>query len=642
MALSSISIKKDFSQRKIGLISARRLKRFASFSPADYTKIKNLVLTPQFFHIRRLIVPKVGVLAEIPFSDISEDVLSACVRPRWVSILLSRGYVLDLRRLKPEINRSWKAELLKRLRRGDDPVGKLLSAIDDKREYFSRLRQEPNVTALDVIRKVNEDKGELGFENAVLTYPNPDGSGRWVRSSSASRPKIGDSGYSERSGGKIPMHTIKSIIEHPGDQIVFAVDIARGKEHTFSDQGLAISPIRDKDLEHYDGPTEMIFVRIKTSQGTRAVFHFHNRRFIDDKAGSSAEQYLLPNNRTERQMALTALDLYFRSVIFAIDSLQQRDGLNMIEQGKVGITNVLSSPLANRLDRYLPDSHLIWIRRKNLEGKIFKLSMEFLRRPYVPLQAKSNEIVNDMFTVFAQAWEPVAGQKLDPAVFKKYIFEKYWKRAEKLIILRNEENDVVGFASLTREIVNGKYVFCLAGTVLHPLVQGMRLSVDINKILLTEAWRQNAHLSGGEITLVTRTASPRVVGSLLPLEGLTPNPLAGRGDKADPAMINIAEELTSRWTPEVEFDRTVSVARGALTKGVGGLVYQPEELQPHRNQEVNKFCQDNLHYQDGDLFVFVGKFSRAVMLKILLKKLVRGFGEWWRRWGLTRSRRRIH
>jgi hypothetical protein len=281
-------------------------------------------------------------------------------------------------------------------------------------------------------------------------------------------------------------------------------------------------------------------------------------------------------------------------------------------------------------DRYLPESQLIYLRRRDADGHKKKLSLELIKDPYSHLEQRKKEIVSALFKVFAKAWEPLVGEKLDEAFFGNYIEDRYFRRAEKLAVLRNGGNEVVGFATMTRLMVNGQPVFYLAGTVMDPTVQGLRLSVKLNKMMIVEAWRQNAHFNGGTITVASRSASARVVGALTSsLDDVFPNPY-DRQTKPDAARLELLVQLAQLIEPGIEFDAEKQILRGALTKGVGGLLYQKEDLQPYRDQRVNELCEGELDYGKGDLFLFSGQVSRWTIFRNFFKELSRPLGVWWR------------
>jgi len=273
--------------------------------------------------------------------------------------------------------------------------------------------------------------------------------------------------------------------------------------------------------------------------------------------------------------------------------------------------------------RYLPEGKPIKIKRKNALGQKISLKLELIKEPYRFLSERSDEIVEDLFRVFTEAWKPVIGRELDNTEFyKKYIFEKYFKKAEKLAVLRDENNKIVGFASMTREQVGKHQVFCLAGTVLLPAYQEMRLSVKLNQVLTVEAWGENKHKSGGEIYVAARTANPRVVGAMSALKGYYPDPYHA-GKEPTQEQREICQTLSRRWTPNVEFDGDKFISRAALTEGVGGLLYDKDLMQLYHDRLVNEYCLERLDYKKGDLFLVIGKFSRRVLIKTFFKSIYR-------------------
>jgi|GEM_PF-4501409 len=281
-------------------------------------------------------------------------------------------------------------------------------------------------------------------------------------------------------------------------------------------------------------------------------------------------------------------------------------------------------------DRYLNSSRLVQLRRTNAEGQKISLSIEFIKNPYIHLAEHNDEVINELFAAFAAAWEPVVGRQLEADFYQKYIGEKYFRRAEKLAILRDPTNRIVGFAAMTKELVKGEPVFYLAGTVLHPAIQGLRFSVRLNRQLIVEAWRQNAHLTGGRIMIATRTANPRVLGALASsIDDVYPNPyLPNRRPDSIRQSFNIA--LAEKVAAGIPFDAEKQVLRGALTRGVGGLLYQRDDLQLYRDRRVNDLCFRELNYDAGDLFLISGYVSRLTIIKSWFKEQFRSLGDWWR------------
>lgn len=299
------------------------------------------------------------------------------------------------------------------------------------------------------------------------------------------------------------------------------------------------------------------------------------------------------------------------------------------EEGKAG-------PKENK---YLPGSKLVRIERRDKQNAAVKLTLELIRDPSRYLAGRAARIVEDMIRNFIEAWGQVA-KTLDRSVLAKYISDAYWRRAEKIVFLRGEgdRSETRGFAVLTRETVEDKTVFRMAGTNLDPVLQEMRLSVKLNSLMVSEAWRENAHLSGGRIHLVTLSANPRVVGSTQVLANVFPNPHKPNV-KPTEEQKKVFRALAKRWFPDCEVDEEHFIIRGALRRGLGGLVYQKEELQLYRDPKVNEYCLSLLNFENGDLFMVMGDYSRRVVFRIFIKGILRKLGEWGRRISIYASRK---
>jgi ubiquinone/menaquinone biosynthesis C-methylase UbiE/dienelactone hydrolase len=347
--ISRGKINRNFRSKGISVwpLSFRHLRKLPE---TQYAQLVDLVTRFSHLNIKRIIVPKFIDPDKINFDSFSDEAVLESTR----LVRLGEGRVLDLgklMRVQAEINkqrelarldfsvprpRIEKAELLFS-GTAEQRFLQLIDLIPGKRKFFNALVQDRKATVEDVIRKIEKDRAELGFLNAVVTYPNPDDikAGvpadqiRWIRSEETRRPDIGYSGYDPGVGGKVPDYTVKSVIENKSREVLFFVDIAKGKENSFLDQDLVISPTRDADLEHYVGPTEMIFVRLMAHGKTVAVVHLHNRTHARTNALSVD---FLPGNKGDKRRFLTAIETYFRGANWAIGEITRRelDGVSRI------------------------------------------------------------------------------------------------------------------------------------------------------------------------------------------------------------------------------------------------------------------------------------------------------------------------
>lgn len=270
-------------------------------------------------------------------------------------------------------------------------------------------------------------------------------------------------------------------------------------------------------------------------------------------------------------------------------------------------------------DRYHPESHVMKLRRRNAQGKVVSIGFEIIVDPFRLLSGqeyKAQEIVNDMFRVFAAAWNPVVGSAgIDESKFRKFVEERYWKNAARLVAMRDELKKLCGFATLVRERVNTKDIIRLAGTVLDPVFQGMRLSVKLNRAMLCELWREGRNRP---MPVCTYTGNPLVLGSLMGLEGVYPDP--HQPDKRPTQkQIEIFRELAKRHFPDAEIDEEHFIVRGGLkTLGLG---YDSEKIQWHRDQKVNKFFADHVNSKNGDLVFPIGFLTRRVLWRETIRDL---------------------
>lgn len=540
-----------------------------------------------------------------------------------------RVHSLDLRPVRQIVARYWerthglpqKEKLLPASYRGgveieDSGVLRLLNVIEQERKVLQELADDPAATVSNIFEALDKGKEKLGFLNVAVYRPAEDKAGKWIMTGQT----FGQNSQRENipeQGRSIQEITLRSIAERYGKD-VFDVDIA--ETSTFTHEGVkADHQSIQAELSRSHGPTRMLFIKLESRYGVEAIIHLHNRV----SPAEQAPEGFLPKDQALADSIKTELQLYFNEVTRTIETIRNR---NLIPEP--------SAPTASQKERravekYLPESRIIRIKRVNAEGRPVRLNLETIKEPGKFLAGQSDEIVTDLFQAFAHAWEPVVGKRLAEDFYSDYIRKAYFEKAEKLAILRDDENRIVGFAAMTREMIEGQSAFCLAGTVLNPKIQGLRLSVKLNQMLVMEAWRQNAHLTGGRVLVVARTANPRVLGSLGPLTELFPDPL-----KPDKPLLNgrikILQQLTKRWTPGVAFNAEKAIARSALSKGVGGLLYQRDDVQPYRDQRVNDYCFNNLDYQAGDLFVVSGYFDRRVLVKVFFKTILRSISRLFR------------
>lgn len=549
------------------------------------------------------------------------------------------------------------------------PVLGLLTLIQEQSSALKVIEQNSSSCVDDVFVAINLAGEQLGFLNMTATRQIDDD--EWLRlcrihgDRSAVRP------FSLDEAGP----TIKSIFDSPN--IFFDVDIAdlvKGINEYFgksveefvadlmvknniddlselsvdySQWGIEVSPLLTLpsfeaagiipnlkslliELIETKGPTRYLFVKMVSAYGVEAVVHLHNRV----KKNSSVDpKPVFSESEDVTRGIKKALEVYFTGAVRAIERIRSRQIISPVQMPAVAVATQTSWP-----EKYLKTGSISRIDGHNAQGEKVSVSLELVRFPYSYLMNSLDLVVNDLFQVFSDAFEPLLGHGLDPVFFKPYIRDHYLRSAEKLAVLRNEQNKVVGFAVLTKEIVKDRTIFCLSGTMMHPSIQGMRLSIKINQLLLIEAWQENKHANHGRIQVLTRTASYRVVGSVLSFNNLFPHPYHPN-KKPKQEVADIMSVISERWTPQCEFDPGIGVCKGALKAGVGGLSYPEDSAQLHRDPRVNRFLNNILDFKNGDLLMLYGEISRRTIFKQLIKNFSRAIGEWLRRSGLKLIRK---
>jgi hypothetical protein len=241
----------------------------------------------------------------------------------------------------------------------------------------------------------------------------------------------------------------------------------------------------------------------------------------------------------------------------------------------------------------------------------------------------TRKILEDMLDAFFAAWKPVmqGGAQLDRASFMGFIKRRYWDNAVRFVAMQDLDNPsrLGGFATLVREIVNAEGIIRLAGTVVTPAFQGMRLSVKLNRFLLYALWRE-----GGKhpMTVCTYTGSPLVFGSLMGLEGVYPDP--HQPDKEpSPAQVEIFKELARRHFPDAEIDEKYFIVRGGLK--TLGLAYDSERIQLHRDPAVNRFFAEHVDSGNGDLVFPIGLLTQKVLRRETRKDFLFTLYKTWNR-----------
>jgi hypothetical protein len=337
----SLSMVRDAFLRsgvKLWPFSKRNIARLPS---QQYEQLLELPERFPHLNITRIIVPDFEFPERIDFDNLPEKVIVDCTR----SARIGSGRVLNLKRLPGVLAKyNESLRLMKKIEAFRPPpqidmafpdqdgvrILNLIHLIRKQREEFNTLfRGRTSLTVQDILNKIEQDRSALGFKNAVLTYPNPDRSGRWIRTAKITRPKMADDGFAPETGGQEPSHTIRSLINHRGNEIVFVVDIARGQEWTFNSQGLERSPNADADLRHFKGPTEMIFVKLTDGREVVAIMQLTNRVY---RVEPGVPENVLPEDDKLRAAMLTELETYFRD---ANQALRRVRGRKLIDTGRV-------------------------------------------------------------------------------------------------------------------------------------------------------------------------------------------------------------------------------------------------------------------------------------------------------------------
>ena len=273
-------------------------------------------------------------------------------------------------------------------------------------------------------------------------------------------------------------------------------------------------------------------------------------------------------------------------------------------------------------DRYHADSHTIKLRRSTANGAVVRLGLEIIKDPFRLFSSNSNKaktIVNDMFKVFAAAWNPVVKEALDTETFRVFVDRRYWQNAARLVAVRalSGTKELCGFATLVREVVGVKKIIRLAGTVLDPSLQGMRLSVKLNRAMLYELWREGRK---HPMLVCTYTGSPLVFGSLTGgLGSVYPDPHQPQKEPTA-EQVAIFKELAHRHFPDAEIDEQHFIVRGGL-KALG-LGYDQTKMQLHHDPVVNDFFDKYVDSGDGDLVFPIGLLTRRVLRRETIKDIL--------------------
>ncbi len=185
--------------------------------------------------------------------------------------------------------------------------------------YVQSLFLDETLDLRTVFDRIETVIQQINFKSVSVYFPGEDG--RWQRRLC---PNVWVEGTGKYDGeGAIPTTTIKSVIEAKGPRSI-VVDI--NDLATFKAAGIVPDEVSiANDLKNSHGPSEMIFIRVVSSQGKPlAVVQINNRVQIDREA---PQTLFLPGVGKTR--TLSVLNAIFSEVAKGIENAMRQEGITM-------------------------------------------------------------------------------------------------------------------------------------------------------------------------------------------------------------------------------------------------------------------------------------------------------------------------
>lgn len=233
-------------------------------------------------------------------------------------------------------------------------------------------------------------------------------------------------------------------------------------------------------------------------------------------------------------------------------------------------------------------------RVARLRGFNFELVPSGLRQHRTIIDGMREEVLE--IAARSRGWDDEASRETMRAHFK--LGPLYDANAVGLLRL---EDKLVGIAAAVNdwEVPEGVIVhLCSVGFL--PEVQGQRLMPELMGILWVlslQEERFRRSYGAGRVFVTAITQSPYLITYLHALFGAQPSP---DRPTPDPVRIQIARRVVERFDPELELESDTMALRDECRFFYKRLPYGPDPF-------INAFCDAQLRYDRGDVFVVVGQ-----------------------------------
>jgi len=458
------------------------------------------MLYPQY-RITSVKVASPSILESIKFEDLPEDVIRACLSPRW----FSSGNVLDTAKIPKELAKWEKTQAITaqrpivpmpavRVSITDAAVlviNQILDAIAKAQATFRQIASQPGASDDAVFQAIDDQKEQLGCLNVVIFRPLDDAGARWVSTQRTRQWTDEPSRYDPSGGGAEPEGVLRSVIEAEGD--IFDVDIS--DPASFERAGIAYdATTMNIYREHSTGPNRMLYIKMKDSSGKPiGVVLLHNRVKNDEEL---VPPPLLPEKVEDAQRIITALRLYFAEAARAVAPIKK--GTSPAEIVSSGIPK---APEGFDLFRKLQSVCVF--------SRFGRYRLAAIENPSSWEAAEQAGLV-EAFSWMGRGWEDMRAHVV---------------AVNELSIAFDQEGKAVAFASIdelpyidtsfTGRRRNAR-IAPLVGTAVREDHRGRHLEVELNAKLLIRRWLRYK-MTYGWLTpfrLGTRTKNPIVVASL--------------------------------------------------------------------------------------------------------------------------------
>lgn len=275
--------------------------------------------------------------------------------------------------------------------------------------------------------------------------------------------------------------------------------------------------------------------------------------------------------------------------------------------------------------RYLPESQLIHVARKDGNNIRRAFTFEIIQNPSQAIpQERHDAVIDDLTGAFIDSLTGKIKGKIDKARIRVVVADAYFKPATHLAVIR-EGGKVVGFSALASYAVDGEQIVRITATYLGRNAEKFRFSGRINYYLFGVVLRE----LGRRFKFVTRTANPAAFGALMGAANHFPQPSNSKAVPT-PDAVRVTKTISTATDADVAFEESTFLSPKAF-KHAFGFVYDKGEVDLHSDARVNEHMMAGLNYDEGDAFWVYGEISSFVLRMFIVRDVWKQLKKWFER-----------